>query len=1199
MAERTRKSGKTAGPNLTQELASFLGKRLLPDLAQRARDRDVEAALRKSHAYEQSKSRTADSFNDWVEHLVEQVGAAWILSCVFIRTLEDRELLAVRRLAGPGAADSVQLFFEMFPALTRRDYLLCVFREISRLPGAEALLGPEQNPAWRLSPSQEVARALCEFFEQTDDSGGLRWHFDGQDTRFLGDLYQDLSASVRERYALLQTPHFIERFILDLTLEPAIAYFGLDEVRLIDPTCGSGHFLLGAFERLFEHHQRKAPMRSDKEHAQAALKQIYGADLNPYAVAIARFRLTLAYLEKTKIRKLAAAPALSLHLVVADSLLYGARNRTWELGQESDDPAAFGATYLLEDPRAAKELFKQSFHAIVGNPPYITCKDSALRDEYRKHYPKSAAGKYALVAPFTECFFGLAVTDGFVGLINANSFMKREFGKKLIEEFLKYKELTRVIDTSGAFIPGHGTPTALLFGRNSPRSAATVRTVQGKRGEPEVPKDPEQGKVWSSIERHYDEIEHEDEFISVADVSRETFDRHPWSLGGGGASELKGTLETLPNKTLSALVEEIGFASFTGLDDIFILPSSTVQTQQLEPDVVRPMVVGESVRDWTCSPQEFAIVPYDGKTQEPIPIAPNKQWARFLWPYRTCAEQVISFGGKTRKEEGQNWWEWYRWQKNRYLAPFLLCFGEVATHNHFVLDRGGKVFKQTAPIIKLPEGSSEEDHLALLGYLNSSTACFWMKQVAHKKTAASQQHHTDPARATYSFSGTALGKLPIPPLNDPRLAKISARLLELGEERTRWLSGQQFRQELGKHTSLVEIQTYLDEGWRIYEEATARAVYWQDEIDWLIYSLIGLCEPAGEEIEVEYATPPGSRPFEHESGYDAGVSERARKQGMARASVSRPAHWNKRIAHLAQDGIRLIETREFKRQWRDTELNIDQLQFRRQSEREWLERWILENVEEVVRSSGGTLSVRNIVSQLLAGKFAGSIRAVADFLKADLETLIPSLVATEAVPYLAAYRYSVSGMENRRDWESVWDMQRREDAGETLEKPIPVPPKYDPKDFRDPIYYRLRGKLDVPKERFISYPGAERADDRSPVIGWAGWNHLERARALAELYQLRKQQEGWEPARLKPLLAGVRELLPWLKQWHNEPSEELGGERPGEAFAAFLAGELRALGLSEQDLDTIEQPTRTPAKTARPKAATTKKRKTDDHDRPA
>ena len=62
--------------------------------------------------------------------------------------------------------------------------------------------------------------------------------------------------------------------------------------------------------------------------------------------------------------------------------------------------------------------------------------------------------------------------------------------------------------------------------------------------------------------------------------------------------------------------------------------------------------------------------------------------------------------------------------------PPSIAFAFVATHNHFVLDRDGKIFKQTAPVVKLTRTSAtEDDHLALLGYLNSSAACFWMKQV--------------------------------------------------------------------------------------------------------------------------------------------------------------------------------------------------------------------------------------------------------------------------------------------------------------------------------------------------------------------------------------------------------------------------------------------------------------------------------------
>lgn len=88
---------------------------------------------------------------------------------------------------------------------------------------------------------------------------------------------------------------------------------------------------------------------------------------------------------------------------------------------------------------------------------------------------------------------------GYVGLITASSFMKREFGKKLIEEFFPTVDLTHVIDTSGAYIPGHGTPTVILLGRNQPPVLPAVRAILGIRGEPGTPNDPGAGKVWTSI----------------------------------------------------------------------------------------------------------------------------------------------------------------------------------------------------------------------------------------------------------------------------------------------------------------------------------------------------------------------------------------------------------------------------------------------------------------------------------------------------------------------------------------------------------------------------------------------------------------------------------------------------------------------------------------------------------------------------
>src|SRR5208337_5380614 len=92
--------------------------------------------------------------------------------------------------------------------------------------------------------------------------------------------------------------------------------------------------------------------------------------------------------------------------------------------------------------------------------------------------------------------------------------------------------------------------------------------------------------------------------------------------------------------------------------------------------------------------------------------------SRSMWPYRAAISRRKRFG-TPMIERGLTWYEWQELYTDKLRTLFSIVFAFVATHNHFVLDRGGKVFKQSAPIIKLPPEATEDDHLALLGLLNS------------------------------------------------------------------------------------------------------------------------------------------------------------------------------------------------------------------------------------------------------------------------------------------------------------------------------------------------------------------------------------------------------------------------------------------------------------------------------------------------
>jgi hypothetical protein len=68
-----------------------------------------------------------------------------------------------------------------------------------------------------------------------------------------------------------------------------------------------------------------------------------------------------------------------------------------------------------------------------------------------------------------------------------------------------------------------------------------------------------------------------------------------------------------------------------------------------------------------------------------------------------------------------------------------------------------------------------------------------------------------------------------------------------------------------------------------------------------------------------------------------------------------------------------------------------------------------------------------------------------------------------------------------------------------------------------------------------------------------------------------KESEGWEAARLQPLLAGLLELVPWLEQWHNEV-DPVFGERMGAYYKSFVSEEARSHGFTLDDLRAWKPP---------------------------
>jgi hypothetical protein len=823
----------------------------------------------------------------------------------------------------------------------------------------------------------------------------------------------------------------VEEWILDRALDPAMREFGATTARMIDPACGSGHFLLGGFARIIEAWRREAPDMPPAAPAHRARDAVAGVDLNPFAVEIARFRMLLAALAAAGETRLAAAPDFRFRLAVGDSLLHGRHFALQgDLAHQTDEgyQRRLRHHFAAEDTSAIEAILGAQYHAVVGNPPYIIPPDPAMRVAYREIYA-SCHMKYGLGVPFVERFFDLAATGGrnepagFVGLIVANSFMKREFGAKLIEEVLPRLDLTHVVDCSGAYIPGHGTPTAILFGRHRPPVASVVRTVRGIRGEPGTPGDPGKGQVWSAILGQTDMAASISDFISTEDTPRDALAAHPWNMGGGGAARVQQRIED-SHPPLSGSVTEIGFGCIISEEDAFIIGGRR--------DIIagslttRELVIGEEVRDWGLQSAGEVVFPYD----EEINLNVSPMIGKALWTWRTVLFARRDYSNMSYREAGRSFGEYHQIPADRNRVPLTIAFGEIATHNHFVLDRGGKVFNRTAPVIKLPARATESQHLGLLGLLNSSTACFWLKQVCHNKgdstdDLGARTTAQDSCFNTYQFNATRLNSFPVAsnaPVDLARtLDNLSQRL------------AMNLPSTVAEHS--IPTRETLSAACQSATSARVAMIALQEELDWRCYRLYGLVADAVENTDA----PPlrlGERAFEIVMArrMAAGELETAWFARHGSTPITNlPPHWpadyrsvvERRIALIEEDPtIGLIERPEFKRRW-----SMDSWE---EMEREALRAWLLDRLEDP-RFWPATDARLTSVSGL-----ADATRKDADFQSVaalyvgrdafDLEALVAELATRESAPFLAALRYSESGLRKRADWEETWRLQREEDA---------------------------------------------------------------------------------------------------------------------------------------------------------------------------
>jgi hypothetical protein len=442
--------------------------------------------------------------------------------------------------------------------------------------------------------------------------------------------------------------------------------------------------------------------------------------------------------------------------------------------------------------------------------------------------------------------------------------------------------------------------------------------------------------------------------------------------------------------------------------------------------------------------------------------------------------------------------------------------------------------------------------------------------------------------------------------------------------------------------SAAEMRKAWDNLKERHRAIRSKMIHLQEEIDFTVYVMWGLADEGvlSNREWIDTLITVGDRPFDilrgrNEDGFPVPLGIPSEwPTGMQQL-------WQKRMDFVkGSSELRLIEDPHYKRRWIGRQglfnhtKNKDELGLA-------CEQWLLLRLETYFdfddrmtddANAGKTPVVHGVPLKEIAmhsiAQLADAARQDPHFIAVgelhrddpafDVQALVEELVLAESVPHLPILRYKDSGLRKRAEWEKTWDLQRREDAisgqlsvisaqlksekdekkkpalqaefdrlsteNRQLTTSIPVPPKYTAADFISTggaRYWSLRGKLDVPKERWISFPHCE-GPDGTLVICWAGYDHLQQAQAISAYY-VRVQTEfgGSDDPRLIPLLASLIELLPWLAQWHNEPNANFDGLRMGDYFESFVNEEARNLGRTLAEIKAWVPP----KKVAKKKAA--------------
>ena len=470
-------------------------------------------------------------------------------------------------------------------------------------------------------------------------------------------------------------------------------------VRLLDPACGSGAFLIEAFDQMYAEYRQSNERLTELRGARPLLdldrrileNNLYGIDLNDEAIEICRLSLWIKTAHRGK-----PLTSLDHSIRVGNSVV--------------SDPAVHPQAFDWQT--AFPEVFQAGgFDVVVGNPPYIRQEWlKAFKSHFEERFPEVFAGTADIYVYFYGLGLQLLRQGGRMALISSNAFARSAYGTRLRAHVVTNLDQFIDLGDTQVFSDAKDVYPAIVVLRKSVEppdaGARLVRTIRLRRNDATA----DLAEVVRTC--GWD--------VPVAKLNPEG-----WQFD---APEVVATRERMlrGGRPLADYVSGRIFRGLiTGLNEAFVVDDSTrhqlVAAQPRSAEVIKSFVGGQDLRRWhredsgrwlICLPNGWTVARC-GSDDEDVAA----EWLRSEYP--AIAEHLAPFEVAARKrgDKGQFWWELRPCDYYTAFEKPKIVYPDIAKSNRFHIDPGGLYSANTTYLIPV------EDWF-LLGILNSDPIWF-------------------------------------------------------------------------------------------------------------------------------------------------------------------------------------------------------------------------------------------------------------------------------------------------------------------------------------------------------------------------------------------------------------------------------------------------------------------------------------------